>query len=216
MTVVLEKPTADAVRKAINEFRGWEDEPDPALKLLFAQYPKNANLDHVLLKVVTLNSLYSTMIRVNSKLTPTIYDIARHIVDLNIDTILDEGSETLVDKIANTEKLAKMLGKEKQYIYSFATKYCSFHRPESYPIYDSRVNEYLWHLRNLGELGQFKRMDLWNYSKFKKIVTEFRDSLLTERFTYKEIDQYLYVEGGKLLAAIEKEKQAVKTTKSPL
>jgi hypothetical protein len=44
-------------------------------------------------------------------------------------------------------------------------------------------------------------MDLWEYSKFKKIVTEFRDSLRPERFTYKEIDQYLYVEGGKLLAA---------------
>jgi hypothetical protein len=44
-------------------------------------------------------------------------------------------------------------------------------------------------------------MDLWEYAKFKKIVTEFRDSLLPERFTYKEIDQYLYVEGGKLLAA---------------
>lgn len=209
MERILTAPTAGDVRKAINEFSGWDDEPDPALNLLFADHPKNTNLDHVLLKVVALNSLYSTMIRVNSKLTPTVYDVARHIVDLNIDAILDEGSESLVKEIANTKALAEKLNKEKQYNYSFATKYCSFHRPESYPIYDSRVNECLWHLRNLGELRQFKRMELWEYYTFKKIVTEFRDSLLPERFTYKEIDQYLYVEGGKLLAAKEEGKQSI-------
>jgi hypothetical protein len=52
-------------------------------------------------------------------------------------------------------------------------------------------------------------MDLRDYCEFKKIVTEFRDSLLPEEFTYKEIDQYLYVEGGKLLAAKEEGKQSI-------
>jgi hypothetical protein len=32
-------------------------------------------------------------------------------------------------------------------------------------------------------------------------VRQFRDSLLPEEFTYKEIDQYLYVEGRRLVAA---------------
>lgn len=96
MDGILTVPTADNVKKAITEFRGWDDEPDPALNLLFAEHPKNTNLDHVLLKVVALNSLYSTMIRVNSKLTPSVYDVARHIVGLNIDAILALGSESLL------------------------------------------------------------------------------------------------------------------------
>jgi hypothetical protein len=131
MNEILVDPIANDVIKAINEFNGWDDESDPALNLLFTQYPKNTNLDHVLLKVVALNALYSTMIRVSSKITPTVYDVARHIIHLDIDAKLDEGSELLVDQIANTNQLAIKLGKEKQYNYSFATKYCSFHRPKS-------------------------------------------------------------------------------------
>jgi hypothetical protein len=64
----------------------------------------------------------------------------------------------------------------------------------------------------MGELRQFKRMDLWDYYKFKKIVTEFRDNLLPDKFTYKETDQFLYVEGGKLLAAKEKGNQSIRAS----
>ncbi len=199
MNEILTAPTADDVKKAIDEFNGWNDEPDPALNLLFSQYPKNTDFDHVLLKVVALNALYSTMIRVNSKITPTVYDVARHIVGLNIDAVLDEGSEILVDKIANTYKLSETLSKEKQYNYSFATKYCSFHRPKSYPIYDARVNEYLWHLRKLGILSKFGRNSLWAYPKFKRIVEEFQERYGLQDFSFKQIDAFLYLEGGKLL-----------------
>jgi hypothetical protein len=201
MNGILTSPTADDVRRAINEFHGWDDEADPALNLLFAQYPKNTNIDHVLLKVVALNALYSTMIRVNSPITPTVYDVARHIVNLNIDASLEDGSEFLVDKIANTSELAKTLGKERQYNYSFATKYCSFHKPSSYPIYDSRVNEYLWHLRKLGSLDPFERNSLWIYSKFKKIVEVFQRRFGLQDLSFKQIDIFLYLEGGELLRA---------------
>jgi hypothetical protein len=60
-------PSADEVRKACARFNTDMDEPDLALFKLFTQYPENTHLSHVLLKVVTLNSLYSTRIRVNSK-----------------------------------------------------------------------------------------------------------------------------------------------------
>jgi hypothetical protein len=203
MNEIITRPTAIDVEHACKKFASDMNEPDPALFELFTRYPKNMDFAHVLLKVVTLNSLYSTMIRVNSKLTPTVYDVARYTCELNIDRGLEEGSVSLVNKIANTEELAKRLGKEKQYNYSFATKYCSFHKPEFYPIFDSRVNEYLWHIRNLGGLSRFKRMDLWIYSKFKKIVDEFRDRHSLQEFTYKQIDAFLHLEGGNLLALKE-------------
>jgi hypothetical protein len=110
----------------------------------------------------------------------------------------------LVNRISKTVKGGKTF-----YNYSFATKYCSFHRPESYPIWDSHVDEYLAQLRNQekhkqGGFRQFKRKDLWNYPEFKKIVTEFRDYYGLQEFTFKQIDGFLYYEGGKLLAAKSK------------
>jgi hypothetical protein len=205
MNGIITNPTAKEIDDACKKFAGDINEPDPALNLLFDQYPKNTNFGHVLLKVVALNALYSTMIRVYSD-HPTVYDVARLIVDLNIDLELEKGSVSLVDKIAYTKELAELLGKKKQYNYAFSTKYCSFHRPSYYPIYDSRVNEYLWHIRNLGKLSQFKRKDLWIYSKFKKIVDEFRDRYNLKKFTYKQVDAFLYYEGGKL---IEQKESAV-------
>jgi hypothetical protein len=181
-------------------------DPDRALTELFAQYPKNDNFVHVLLKVVALNALYSLRIRVYGD-HPTVYDVARHIVGQKIDPDLDLCLPELVHRISKIDK-----GKKTFYHYSFATKYCSFHRPESYPIWDSRVDEYLGRLRNQEKhkkdgFRQFKRLDLWNYPKFKKIVTEFRDHYGLQAFTYKQIDAFLYLEGGKLLATKEREKQ---------
>lgn len=215
MDGILTAPTAEDVRNAINEFNGWKDNPDPALTELFKLYPANTNFDHVLLKVVALNALYSTLIRVNSKITPTVYDVARHIVGLDIDGKLALGSEDLVHKIAYTE----IQGKETRFNYSFATKYCNWHQPDFFPIWDSRVDLYLWELRNR-ETGkpegfrQFKHKELWRYPEFKKVVDDFKAHFRLEDFSFKLIDKFLFVEGGKLLAAKEREKQSAAAAES--
>jgi len=199
-------PSADAVTTACGSFFGNDKyDPDSALTELFTKYPKNDNFDHVLLKVAALNTLYSTMIRVYGN-HPTVYDVTRHIVDMNIDPGLDLCLPKLVHKISMIEKDNKPY-----YHYSFATKFCSFHRPESYPIWDSRVDEYLGQLRNREKhkesgFPQFKRKDLWNYPEFKKIVTEMRDHYGLQEFSFKQIDGFLFCEGGKLLEAKEKQK----------
>jgi hypothetical protein len=210
MNGTLSALTVDEVRKAINEFSGWDDEPDPALTILFTQYPKNTNFDHVLLKVVALNTLYSTMIRVNSEITPTVYDVARHIVAHNIDTALEDGNVELVERIA-----AVTVGSKHQRNYSFATKYCNWHKQELFPIYDSRVDVCLWHLQKIGRIEKLCRQDIYySYPEFKCVLTKFMDSFLPEKFTYKEIDQYLYVEGRKLFSAMKKMKQSTITVSS--
>jgi hypothetical protein len=203
------EPTAENVRNACKRFADDINEPDLALFELFAHYPKNVDSGHVLLKVVALNALYSTMIRVYSKITPTVYEVAHHIVAMGkeVDSGLEVGLPGLVLKISKLRK-----GENTFHNYSFATKYCSFHRPESYPIYDSRVYEYLRQLRNRGKhkgggLRQFKNEELWNYPKFKGIVDEFQVHYGLQEFTYKQIDAFLYLEGGKLLSAKEQERK---------
>ena len=209
MSEFLTMPTGEEVLKACAFFVNDKKNPDPSLIELFARYPKNTDFAHVLLKVVTLNTLYSTLIRVNSqysptdrKYAPTVYDVARHIVELKIDAALSDADDALVARITDV----KMAGRN-HYYYSFATKYCSFHRPESYPIFDSRVKEYLWQLSKQDGLLRFQQQILWNYPDFKRIIDELRNRYSLRGFTYKQIDAFLYLEGGKLLTAKEAAKE---------
>ena len=208
MNIELEKPTTDAVRIAGEGFDEESKVIEKALTELFGQYPYNSEESHVLLKVVALNDLYSTQIPLYSKRIPSILDIVQHIVELKIDSDLDKCLPGLVNQIASIT----VEEKEHRYNYSFATKYCSWHRADAYPIFDSRVGEYLWHLRNLGALSQFKREVLWDYPVFKKIVVEFQETYHLSEFKFKDIDKFLWSEGGKLFA--QKEKQAESTTDS--
>lgn len=59
-----ELPTQDGVRKACEYFDSDDENKliEPALTNLFARYPNNTNESEVLLKVLTLNDLYSTRI----------------------------------------------------------------------------------------------------------------------------------------------------------
>jgi hypothetical protein len=68
-----------------------------------------------------------------------VLDVDLHLLALHIDGIenlddkLDEGSLTVVDDIWKSE------GTRQQY-FSFATKFCSWHNPDAYAIYDT----YMW------------------------------------------------------------------------
>ena len=204
MTVVLEKPNVDAVKAADNyfdeKFRVFED----ALKGLLEHYPNNIKTTDVLLKVITINDLYSTQIPLHSDRIPTVWEVVDHIVDLKIDSALDLGSPDLVYNIARIE----IHDKKVHFNYSFATKYCSWHRQDLFPIYDSRVDEYLWYSQDHGWIDPFKREELKIYKRLKETITEFQDKCGLGEFNFKQIDKFLYYEGGKLL---KKESEAVPT-----
>jgi len=149
----------------------------------------------VLLKVLTLNALYSTQIPLSSNRIPTVWEVVDHIVELKIDSDIDRGSQDLVYHIARIE----IHDKKVHFNYSFATKYCSWHRQDLFPIYDSRVDEYLWYSQDHGWIDPFKREVLKIYKRFKETITEFQDKCGLGEFNFKQIDKFLYYEGGKLL-----------------
>jgi hypothetical protein len=212
MAAILEKPTIDAVREAGKRFDEEKENRiiEDALGELFKQYLKNTNPAHVLLKVLALNDLYSTQIPLYSKRIPTVREVVDHIVELEIDSALEQGSSDLVYNIAKT----KPPNKEVHFNYSFATKYCNWHRPEFYPIYDSRVDEYLWHLQNQGYIDRFVRQDLKKYRRLKEIITKFRDIYDLGEFNFKQIDKFLFLRGWETLVEKQKEKQPAITAKS--
>ena len=131
----------EIVKKYLDKWYTYRDskmlEQEYALSTLFQHFYQNNNLQNVLVKVSCLNDFYSTNIR-------DTYSVAKVIYQLNIDTRLQNADLSLVDDIAaETEKNCNSGRRE----YSFATKYCSFHRPDIYPIFDSRNEEILRYYR---------------------------------------------------------------------
>ena len=76
--------------------------------------------------------------------------------------------------------------------YSFASKYCSHHRPDIYPIYDSYVHKLLKYFRDRDGFTKFKEADLKTYQSYTDVILAFRKFYGLDSFTVKEIDKYLW------------------------
>ena len=105
---------------------------DVLLKKLFKEtYPENTSVYEIFIKATALNSVYSTHV-------DSFYSVAQTILSLNIDERLRDGDETLVADMLSS--LKETIEKEP---FSFVTKYCSFHNPDAFPIYDSYIDKVL-------------------------------------------------------------------------
>jgi hypothetical protein len=185
-TTLLPAPTVELVEAACRKFNDEAELIEEALRLLWTQFPHNTETSHVLLKVLVLNKLYSARV-----LDKDVEPLARHIVTLNIDPLLDQGELAAVERIYNCPPL-------KMY-YSFATKFCSWHNPTAYPIYDGNVDKYLWSYKKQDGFANFHHQDLGYYEKFVAIVTAFRNHYRLSCFTFKQLDKFLYLSGGEIL-----------------
>lgn len=151
---------------------------------------KNTSLDEVLIKVNALNTFYSTRIF-------NVVPIAQRIVQLDIDKYLETNDLSLVDKIDGE------LGRS---IYSFATKYCSWHKPNVYPIYDKYVCLVLDYFKNTDHFANFSRKDLRNYQEYYRVYFEFIHFYKLDGCELKSIDKYLWQLGKENFRRIKNEK----------
>lgn len=146
---------------------------------VFQKHPYNTNLKDVALKCSLLDRISSTNVYAIAK-------VARYIHSLNIDGRLRNKDLSIVDEIANTQHI------NKRRIYSFATKYCSYHLPDDYPIYDEFVKEFLSERIRKDNFSKFKTKDFTDYPKFKKLVDDFIAYYHLESLGYRKIDQYMW------------------------
>jgi len=212
-----EKPDAEVVNHYQEKWQ--EHEQDAALYKLFNEtYPHNTALDEVLIKVAVLDNLYLTKLSMVSKVFP----VAQHIVSLKIDWRLKTADATLVNDIAKVTYDEN----KKRDEFSFASKYCCFHRPEHYPIFDSKVRIFLCHCNdNAKKWGQgqppekcfaFEPKNLFkggkndgtllDYPRYKDLILNFQRCFGLEAFSFREIDHYLWL-AGKELEAENKNKE---------
>ena len=155
-----------------------------SLNLLFNKLcPENKCIEHVLLKVSALNDFYSTNIF-------DTFTVAKHILNNNIDDDLRTNNYAIVNKIANVS-----IKNKKKNFYSFASKYCSHHKPEIYPIYDYFVEKMLIHYKKVDKFKIFRKEDLKHYHKFIKIIEAFKEFYGLDNFSLRELDIFLWLVG---------------------
>ena len=166
--------------------KAWDEQENYVLqehaldKLFFETYPNNMDINDILIKAASLNDFYSTNIF-------SIFTVAKHILSLDIDRRLQDGDASLVDEIADIT-----IGGKKKRFYSFASKYCSHHKPTLFPIYDSFVDKVLRYFRKADGFYSFADEDLKNYPMFIDILNQFQRFYGLENVNKKDLDRYLW------------------------
>lgn len=189
------KPSADEVREYILKWDELEDyvNQERALNKLFLEICKdNQSIENILIKCSALNDFYSTNIF-------KVHNVAKHYLKFNIDKRLANGDLSLVSDLAHIEINGKPF-----YFYSFASKYCSHHRPDIYPIYDSYVHKLLKYFRDRDGFCKFKEKEIKEYESYYSIIQAFRSFYHLDSFTVKEIDKYLWQLGKEVFDRYKK------------
>ena len=181
-SIMLEIPTPskdeEKYLKLWDGLENYVNQENTLNKLFFDLIPENKLIEDVLIKSSTLNDFYSTNIF-------SIFPVAKHNHELDIDERLKMGDISLVDDIADVNELNKRF-------YSFATKYCSHHNPNVFPIYDSYLDKILRHFRRKDHFADFKNQDLKDYSRFVEILDEFTKFYNIDEYSRKDLDRYLW------------------------
>lgn len=181
------KPTINYIEELVGRY--WEDYfsvTDSGLSKLFKLLPRNDDLSEVLIKVIVLNKLYNTNIL-------NLNRVAEHIAALSIDKALSAGRIDVVQKIATVK-----FGRKKRHFYSFATKYCSWHFPEHFFIYDSFVDYVLWEYKNKFHFMDFFRYEMKEYESYHKTLTNLITFFGLEGISKKKLDEFLWLKGKRI------------------
>ncbi len=198
MSEALQQPTPESVQSACERFDQQHQLAESAVQELFRLFPSNHDLNHVLLKVVTVNSLYGTCIFAHE-------EVARHIHEhhAQIDKALNNGDPEAINLLGRLKIQSKSHN-----FYSFATKYANCQQPQFYPIYDSRIDSYLWSLQQKNHFATFQHNDLCSYARFVEVMTAFRSFHHLGEFTFKQLDKFLHMHTEPVPQVIRDDRQA--------
>jgi hypothetical protein len=85
--------------------------------------------------------------------------------------------------------------------YSFATKFCSWHNPTAYPIYDHYVDVCLWSYKQQDGFADFHRQDLGYYDKLVPVLSAFCKHYDLKSLSHRDLDKFLWLSGYRILSA---------------
>jgi len=163
---------------------------DQAVRMVFNLWLGNTRKEQVLIKVVVLNSLYNTNLY-----SVEVVEMAKHIVKQKVDSKFSQGDPKVIEDIRKGHGISRGKTNEDWNFYSFATKYCHWHVPSTYVMYDTNVDKALGKLNRLLEFCRpFSPGELRQYSTLKEVIDSLAAALALTK-DYKKLDQALWMYG---------------------
>lgn len=171
------------------------------LQHLLIEYPDHTCVNAVETKVKLLNLFYSTGIKAINVVAEKVNNIN------NIDERLKQGDMSLINEIASIN----LHNNTSRFNYSFATKYCAYHQPDKFPIYDSIVamtfeslfeksllppykysRKYKFNIDNNTFTKTSFSTHLKEYPFFVEVYNLFMKLYDLQSFTYRQVDSYIW------------------------
>ncbi len=162
---------------------------EKAIANAIKKYLSNKVIEDVFTKVVMINCLYSSgLYTFGSNDHISVAEMAEHIVQLEktlaLSQAINKGDLGIVDEIANIN------GK---HATSFASKYCSWHNLDRFPVFDSRVRGFMYYwYKDSTEAIKYTQDELKVYGCFAKAVEQFREQNCKD-VSYKKLDVFMWL-----------------------
>jgi len=161
---------------------------DQAIRKIVDFIPGNSALPDILAKVSVIKTLYATPFY-------DIFSFAKHVISVSeFDRFLQNGDFAAVNRIRKGHGIKLKVSTKEIDLYSFSTKYCSFHNPLSYPIYNNLVANLVTKLNSRCRFSPgLQRSDLLDYETYRDAIDAMVESLDLRTYGYKSLDQGLWV-----------------------
>ena len=120
--------------------------------------------------------------------------MAEHILSLNIDDQLAAADTQVVMDIANLDFRG-----ERRYFYAFASRYCCYHFPKDYPIYDPTIEQLLKLFFKRNQDRKLSKDEILNYSSFKELMVVYKDNFHLPLETFWGLDKFIWTHGKQII-----------------
>jgi hypothetical protein len=153
----------------------------------FKTYPSNSNLEDILQKISAMNDADFNKLGAQEAM-------AKHILELNIDTRLSKNDLSVVSDIARVT----LNGKEQNLLH-FASVYCNLHKPEVFPIYSDQFFDFYRRYINEHKLA-INPDELNRYDVFTKAQADFISRYgVGEKMNYLQMRKFAWLYMEKVL-----------------
>lgn len=179
----MQRPTRELILNTVADSDDSYKAYDRAILKMIAAMPSCGTYEDCLVKVTVINKLYATNIL-------DVHSMALKIAELDFDRRCKMGDLTLVHDVAQHR-----YGNNKNYNYSFATKFCCFHSPGAFPIFDSVVRYCTAKLNRHWKFSPIRVYQYWEYDLWKQHIDCFRSFAQADDLDYKTVDKFLWLCG---------------------
>jgi len=158
---------------------------------LFHNIPLNTSADDIRTKLSAMNDPEV------SKDT-LLEDVIKHIISLKIDEPIKGGDLSVVDALANIKAKGKSY-----HLLHFASAYCNFHRPDTFPIYSEQHLEFYRQYIKENKLP-LDPEKINTYDVFSKALNDLVQRIgLTGKMTYLQLRKFGWLYADSVLKESE-------------